>query len=309
MNSLEDAFDHDQALVLGIGGSGDVVGCLPTARLLERVGVDVTLGGMAWEPVPYDSRPGPRRLDEVEILRRINDTVGLASGDTRTSDGLIFTESVVADHYDEAVMLVGMDRGVQGMIEDLDDACQQLGIDVVIGVDAGGDALASGDEPGLRSPVTDGYGVASLNAIDVPACLGVVGYGSDGELTIDELETAMARAASRDGLLGSWGITNRVREELEELLASVDTEASRLPVEAARGEIGHRSIRGGAASVDVRMPGSVTFYFRPAAVAEGSAVCDLIADSRSLEDATGALTAAGYLTEFEVEAQRLTDTA
>lgn len=309
METLEDAFEYEHALVFGIGGSGDVVGCIPTARLLETFGVEVTLGGMTWEPVPYDTKPGPRALDEVENVRRLTETVGMASGRTRTTDGLVFTESLVAEQYDEEVMLIGMSGGVRGMIRGLEDACRQLGVGVIIGVDAGGDALARGDEPGLQSPVTDGYGVATLDGIGLPASIGVFGYGSDGELTLEELDTAMAYSASRDGLLGSWGVTRRVRAEMEAMLDHVDTEASRLPVEAARGEVGQRTIRGGSIEVDLRIPSSVTFYFRPETVAEYSTVSRLVRDSRSLDEATRACTSEGMRTEFDIERERLADSS
>lgn len=60
MDSLEALFGFDSALVFGICGSGDIVGSIPTARVLEQHGLDVLLGGIAWEPVPKDTRPGSR---------------------------------------------------------------------------------------------------------------------------------------------------------------------------------------------------------------------------------------------------------
>lgn len=45
METIEEAFKHERALVFGIGGSGDIVGSIPTARLLELHGVEVSIGG------------------------------------------------------------------------------------------------------------------------------------------------------------------------------------------------------------------------------------------------------------------------
>ena len=61
METLEACFSADRALVFGAGCCGDVVSGIPTARLLELHGVDVILGGVAWERVVVDPRPGPRR--------------------------------------------------------------------------------------------------------------------------------------------------------------------------------------------------------------------------------------------------------
>src|SRR6185369_6642100 len=58
-----------RALVVGVGGGGDVVGALVTARFLEFCGVDFRLGGLSWERSVYDPLPGPRALEEVENVR------------------------------------------------------------------------------------------------------------------------------------------------------------------------------------------------------------------------------------------------
>lgn len=305
METLETLFDHDRALVFGVGGSGDVVGSIPTARFLENHGLDVLLGGVTWEPVPTDSVPGPRSFDEISGLERVSEALGLATGDTVTEDGMEFTETCVARYYDELVALIDLHTGAAGMARGIDTACEKLDVDLVVGVDVGGDVLAVGDEPGLRSPVTDGLGLAALDEIETESCLGVFGYGSDGELTIAELEAAIARAAERNGLLGAWGLTPRVRDELESVLEVVNTEASRLPVEAARGELGERTIRRGEVTLDVRAPSVVTFYFDPAKVAATSELDDLVRGTESLDEATENLTAAGYVTEFDRERDRL----
>lgn len=47
-----------RALVIGVGGGGDVVGALATARFLEFCGLSVHLGGLPWERFIYDPKPG-----------------------------------------------------------------------------------------------------------------------------------------------------------------------------------------------------------------------------------------------------------
>ena len=37
-----------KAILLGIGGGGDIVGTIPTARLLEMFGIECVLGGLPW---------------------------------------------------------------------------------------------------------------------------------------------------------------------------------------------------------------------------------------------------------------------
>ena len=307
METLEAAFECDRALVWGIGGSGDVVGAIPTARLLDDHGVQTILGGVAWEPAPADPIVGPRPFDEIEGLDRISDTVGWAGPATRTVDDTVFSESKVAETLDERVVLIDSSAGIDPMVDGLTTACDRLDVDLVIGTDSGGDALASGDEPGLRSPVSDAMGLVTLERLPVETALGVIGYGSDGELSIDELDAGISRAAERNGLLGAWGITPRIRAELEAVLRSVRTEASRLPVEAARGASGHRDIRGGNRSLRLTPASTVTFYLDPAAVAATPTVVVPVRKASDIDAIVAAFTDRGLTTEYELEAARLRD--
>lgn len=306
IDSLEQAFDADRALVVGVGGGGDVVGAAPTARLLEQHGAATTLGGVAWERVPHDDRVGPRSLDEVEGLERVHDTVGLAEPGARTEDGLAFAESRVAAHRDEPVALLDVSRGADRLRAGLAAFCDARDVDLVVGVDAGGDAIARGDEPGIESPLADGIVLAALADLDVPVMLGVFGAGSDGELARSELDDAVARIADDGGLLGAWGLTPSAVGAMEALLDAVGTtESSALPVRAATGAMGRRTIRGGDREVVMTPLSTVTLYVDPAVVAASSEIVDLVRSADGFEAAHGRLRDAGYRTEIEVESAAL----
>lgn len=301
METLEACFESDRALVFGAGCCGDVLSAVPTAGLLETHGVDVVLGGVAWERHVVDPRPGPRRFDEITGIDRLNDAVAVASAETRTHDGVEFAETQVARHRDEDVVLIDVGGGAGGVARGIDDACEQLGADLVVGTDAGGDVLAGGDEPGIESPLTDALTLAAMSSMATDAVLGVYGYGSDGELTLEEVGDGISRAARRDGLLGAWGLTPRVVDELEDLLEVVTTEASRLPVRVFRGRSGSATIRGGSRTVELTPASTVTFYLDPTAVADTSALDEYVRGTDSLEAAQAALNRAGYETELDRE--------
>lgn len=307
METLESLFDHDRALVMGVGGCGDIVSTIPTARLLELHGVEVLLGGVAWERVVVDPNAGPRHFDEIENISRLNDAVALANGETRTADGIEFAETNVARHYGDEVVLIDLAGGAEGVTEGLEDACHELAIDVIVGTDAGGDVLAKGDEAGIKSPLTDAIMLRALASAELPTVLGVYGYGSDGELTLSEIDAGIARAAQRDGLLGAWGLTPRTVRELESLVEVVTTEASRLPLEAARGQLGETAIRDGARSVKLTPGSTVTYYLDPQTVAASSALHDAVRGTRSFEAAHEALTEDGFDTELTLERKLLRD--
>lgn len=299
--TLEEAFDAERALVFGIGGGGDVVGAVPTARFLERHDVETLLGGIPWERPVVDPTPGPYPLEHVDVVDRVSETVGLATGETRAEDGVAFAETLVAGHYGEDVALIDISKGPAAVASGLESACSTLGVDLVVGVDAGGDALARGGEPGIRSPIADGIAVAALDGVDVPTMVGVYGWGSDGELTPEELDASLAEVASRGGMLGAWGLTPSACRELDALFEVVPTEASRLPVEAARGDLGSREIRDGARSLRLTAASTVTFYCATAAVAAVSDPVSHVVGSGDIEAAHRALRGAGYATELAIE--------
>lgn len=302
VHSIEDAIENaSRALVFGMGGGGDVVGAIPTARLLRSFGVDAVVGGLAWERVKFDPKPGPRALHELEDVHPISDTVAWAGPDCGVPGGARFASGLVARALGERTLVLDVTRGAAGLRRGLDEACRREGFDLVVATDSGGDALALGGEPGLRSPLADAISLRAASRLTVPSLLGVLGWGSDGELTVAELEAGLARAARAGALLGAWGITPRVAAEMDKALALVPTEASRVPVEALRGALGPVPIRDGTRTVLASPAAVVTFYLDARVVAALAPWDEAVAVSESLDEANAALVAAGLATELDFE--------
>lgn len=118
--SLEDLLcSSTRALVIGVGGGGDVVGALATARFLEFVGLEFFLGGLSWERSVFDPIPGPRSLAEVQEVRAIHPYAWFANSKSRTATGVLFAESRMAGIYDREVLLVDINGGVLVKFESL----------------------------------------------------------------------------------------------------------------------------------------------------------------------------------------------
>src|SRR3972149_6491023 len=81
--SLEDLIrSSKRALVIGVGGGGDVVGALAAARFLEFCGLKFVLGGLSWERSVYDPIPGPRKVHGGRNVRALHDYAWMANGNT-----------------------------------------------------------------------------------------------------------------------------------------------------------------------------------------------------------------------------------
>jgi hypothetical protein len=304
--SLEDILHaSSHALVVGVGGGGDVVGALATARFLELHGIRFTLGGLSWERLVYDPVPGPRKLSEVRSVRALHPYAWMASAQSQTDTGVIFAEARMAAVLGADVLLLDISGGVQGVVDGITTAMKQLKADLLFGVDVGGDSLAEGNEQGLRSPLADSIMLAAFAELETRGhrtLWGVFGYGSDGELTTDEIERALGKLAAAGGLLGAWGLTPKIAAELEEVVKTVPTEASAIPLECFRGAWGRREIRGGQRSLKLTPLTTLTFFISATILFESvSRPAQALKESTSLDEANDALHALGIYTELDFE--------
>jgi hypothetical protein len=304
--SLEDLIRaSSRALVVGVGGGGDVVGALATARFLEFLKLEFILGGVSWERAEYDPVPGPRKLSEVRNVRVLHPYAWMANPDSQTDTGAFFAESRMAAVISDEVLLVDINGGVKGVVDGLAYAMEKLKTDLLVGIDVGGDSLAEGHEPGLRSPLADSIMLAAWAELERHgrrAIWGVFGYGSDGELTVDEIEDGLTRVAAAGGLLGSWSLTPKIAAELEQVVKTVPTEASAIPLECFHGASGTRKIRGGSRSVKLTPLTTLTFFLSPAkAFGTLSRTAQAVRQSSSLDEANDALHAINIRTELDYE--------
>ena len=299
--------DANRALVLGIGGGGDVVGALAAAHLCRSLGTECVLGGVTWERYAIDPAPGPRSIEEIRGGRRIGARALLADADTATSDGVRFAESGMAAYLGDATVLVDVSGGPRAAADGIAAAAAELGCDLAVYTDVGGDVLARGDEPGLASPLCDAVMLAaSVRAgRSLPGVGAVFGAGCDGELTADEVIGRIAEVAAAGGWVGTWGLTEAAASEIEAAAREVPTEASVQAARCFRGETGEVEIRGGRRRVRLTPVGALTFlYDLDVAFDAAAPLARAVADAADLDAARDALAALGVRTELDYERER-----
>ncbi len=294
-----------RALVLGIGGGGDVVGALASADLCRRLGTGVVMGGVSWERLPIDPRPGPRPVAEIMNAEQLAPGVLLAGPDTCTQDGVLFAESRMAALLGEPTVLVDPNIGPARIAESLERAAIALGLDLFVFVDVGGDVLGAGSEPGLASPLCDALMLAAGALLEQrgAAVLGAVfGPGCDGELTLEELLGRLALLAASGALHAIEGLTPAALDDVARAAAAIPTEASAQAVRCARGELGLTTIRGGRRTVELTPFGASIVYFDPAAALHRAApLARAVQDAHDLQEAQERLHALGVRTELDYE--------
>ena len=206
------------------------------------------------------------------------------------------------------VLLIDINGGAQGVVAGLEAAMTEFNIDLLVGLDVGGDSLAQGHEAGLRSPLADSVMLAAFAEIEKRGrrtLWGVFGYGSDGELTVDEIELALSKIAAAGGLLGCWSLTPKIAAELAEVIKTVSTEASAIPVRCFHGAWGETNIRSDQRKVKLTPLTALTFFIATTKLLDTLArPARAVLQSSSLEQANDALHAIGIKTELDLERER-----
>lgn len=293
--------------MIGMGGGGDVVGALATAELARLYdGAEPVLGGLTWERRPFDPVPGPRAVDEIDGAEPLAPGVMLAGAGTRVRGrDVAFAESRMAEFLDQPTVLVDINEGPATVADGLADAIEALKCDLLVPVDVGGDVIAHGDEPGLRSPLADAVMLAAagrLSTAGQPVLLGVFGIGCDAELTPDEVLGRLATVAAAGGLCGARGLTGAVADRMEAAMELVDTEASAQAVRAFRGASGVTAIRGGTRTLELSPAATLTFYLDvDITINAAGRLARAVGDAASLEEANDALHELGVSTELDYE--------
>jgi hypothetical protein len=294
-------------LVVGMGGGGDVVGALATAELARLYdNAEPVLGGLTWERRPFDPVPGPRAASEIEDAEELAPGILLAGAATRVRGrDVVFAESRMAEFLNQPTVLIDPAEGAGAVAEGLAEAIAALKSDLLVLVDVGGDVIANGDEPGLRSPLCDAIMLAAggrLSTSGQPVLLGVFGIGCDAELTPDEVLARLATVAAAGGLCGARGLTGAVADRMEAAMRLVRTEASAQAVRAFRGALGPTTIRGGTRTLELSATASLTFYLDvDITINAVGRLARAVADAPGLEQANDALHELGVSTELDYE--------
>ena len=174
-------------------------------------------------------------------------------------------------------------------------------------MDVGGDVLASGDEKGLASPLADSIMLNVLYKISnkIRTFIGVLGFGSDGELNQKEILKSLELISKKKGLISSLGIDSESYKLMKKMILSIETDASRVPLLAYEGKYGLTPIRRGRINVDVHPMCQITFIVDTKILFKFvSKVSRRISKAKNIFDANELLIKNNYPSEFNYEIKK-----
>ncbi len=303
MKGLEELLkEASSVFVFGIGGGGDVVSAIPTWRYAKLLGCDAILGGVVWERLAVDPNPGPTPTSCLVNAKALCETAAVVSRDTvARRNGTEYKPQVarVAEALGVETIALDISRGAHGLVEALKAIGDEYGVDVFIGIDVGGDVLASPLDDYVWSPLADAIGLAALT--EVNGVLGVAGPGVDGELPQHVVLQRISAVARKGGLLGARGLSPEDADVLSKVLEYAHTEASRIPLLAFKGFYGETSIRRGYRTVIVNPVSALTFYLDARTANEINVMARAVAGTKSIDEARKRLHALGVFTELDLE--------
>ncbi|MGX1852973.1 DUF1152 domain-containing protein [Streptomyces sp. NPDC055299] len=182
-------------LIVAAGGGGDAVAAAMLDAALYGGETPAVVLTYAWDRLLIDPVPGPRGPANFTGLRALTRSVQTVPADATPIAPAGSTLPRLAAELPQTFALIDPHHGAEGMVRQLEELIQHLEPDSVDLLDVGGDILAQGDEPTLRSPLADALTLAACCELNFPVRLLVAGPGLDGELPADALRDRLGPAA------------------------------------------------------------------------------------------------------------------
>ncbi|MET9099415.1 DUF1152 domain-containing protein [Streptomyces antibioticus] len=231
-------------LIVAAGGGGDAVAAAMLDAALYGDEDQAVILTYAWDRLLIDPVPGPRGADDFTGLEPLTPAVWKVPAEARPIAPAGSTLPRLAAELPHTFALIDPRHGAEGVTSQVEELITHLKPTSIDLLDVGGDVLARGDEPTLKSPLADSLTLAACGQVNAPIRLLVAGPGLDGELSHEDLR----------GMLGPvvHTFTAKDVEPIRGVLEWHPSEATGMLAAAARGVRGTCEVR------DAGLPISLT---------------------------------------------------
>ncbi|MFJ6702470.1 MULTISPECIES: DUF1152 domain-containing protein [unclassified Streptomyces] len=199
-------------LIVAAGGGGDAVAAAMLHAALYGDADQAVILTYAWDRLLIDPLPGPRGAEDFTGLEPLSPAVPKVPAEARPIPPAGSTLPRLAAELPHTLALIDPNNGAKGITHQLENLITHLQPTSIDLLDVGGDVLARGDEPTLKSPLADALTLAACAQVNAPVRLLVAGPGLDGELPYEDLRgilgplihTFTAQDAERIGPVLEW---------------------------------------------------------------------------------------------------------
>ncbi|MFB8076680.1 DUF1152 domain-containing protein [Streptomyces sp. NPDC056013] len=228
-------------LLIAAGGGGDAITAAMVHTALHGRSAPALVLTYAWERLVVDPVPGPRGIADFTALDHLAPHLALVTTHTAPKAPAGSLLPRLAGGLRPALGLLDPYDGTVGLTRQIQAAAHWCGADRVDLVDVGGDIVARGDEPTLRSPLGDALVLAACAATNLSTSVYVAGPGLDNEVPRSVLAPRLGAPAFA-----------LAPEDTDDALPVLDwhpSEAGAMLVAAARGVRGACGTRDAPAAV------------------------------------------------------------
>ncbi|WP_431965730.1 DUF1152 domain-containing protein [Actinacidiphila sp. bgisy160] len=180
-------------MILAAGGGGDAVAAAMLDAALYGAEDPAVILSYAWDRLIVDPLPGPRSPADFNGLRQLTPSVYAVPADAEPVAPAGSTLPRLAAELPHTLALIDPRGGAVGLAQQLEELIAELSPESVDLLDVGGDILARGDEPTLKSPLADALTLAACAQLKAPVRLLIAGPGLDGEIPAGDLQDSLGR--------------------------------------------------------------------------------------------------------------------
>jgi hypothetical protein len=189
----------------------------------------------AWDRLLIDPVPGPRGAHDFTGLSQITAAVSAVPAEARPVAPAGSALPRLAAELPHTFALLDPHQGAEGVTRQLEELVDHLKPESIDLLDVGGDILARGDEPTLKSPLGDALTLAAACQVNASIRLLVAGPGLDGELSADALRPVLGAVVH--------SLTANDVEPISPILEWHPSEATAMLAATARGVRGTCEVR------------------------------------------------------------------
>jgi hypothetical protein len=174
-------------LIVAAGGGGDAVAAAMLDAALHGDRDPAVILTYAWDRLIVDPVPGPRSPEHFTGLQQLTPSVCTVPAGAQPTAPAGSTLPRLAAELPHTFALIDPRHGAEGMTRQLRELVAELSPKTIDVLDVGGDILARGDEPTLKSPLGDALTLAACARVNADVRLLIAGPGLDGEIPADVL--------------------------------------------------------------------------------------------------------------------------
>ncbi|MGM9443536.1 DUF1152 domain-containing protein [Streptomyces murinus] len=222
-------------LIVAAGGGGDAVAAAMLHAALYGDEDQAVILTYAWDRLLVDPVPGPRGANNFTGLEPLTGSVWSVPATAEPIAPAGSTLPRLAAALPHTFALLDPHHGAEGIARQMEELVDHLAPASIDLLDVGGDILAQGDEPTLKSPLADALTLAACCQVNAPIRLLVAGPGLDGEIPPADLRPLLGPVAHT--------FTSKDVEVISSVLEWHPSEATAMLAATARGVRGICEVR------------------------------------------------------------------